>query len=82
MSFHDPKNSVYLDRVKTTLEAQEKAATDAVNKAIKDLEDNANDPSKLARLQHSINKWSLIYNISSTTTRAIKDILQSILQKV
>ncbi|WP_305831118.1 type III secretion system needle filament subunit SctF [Photobacterium leiognathi] len=82
MSFHDPKNSVHLDSVKTTLEAQAKAANDAVNKAIKDLQDNADDPSKLAQLQHTINKWSVIYNISSTTTRAIKDIMQSILQKV
>ncbi|MCV6038766.1 type III secretion system needle filament protein VscF, partial [Escherichia coli] len=50
--------------------------------AIKNLETNADDPSKLAELQHAINKWSVVYNINATTTRAIKDVMQSILQKV
>ncbi|MFA0284573.1 type III secretion system needle filament protein VscF, partial [Vibrio sp. 10N.222.55.F12] len=52
------------------------------NTAIKNLETNADDPSKLAELQHTINKWSVVYNINATTTRAIKDVMQSILQKV
>ncbi|KAB0478909.1 MULTISPECIES: type III secretion system needle filament subunit SctF [Vibrio] len=82
MSFYDPSNSVYLDDVKAKLEEQAKAANEAVNVAIKNLESNADDPSKLAELQHTINKWSVIYNINATTTRAIKDVMQSILQKV
>ena len=82
MSFYDASNSVYLDDVKAKLEEQAKAANEAVNEAIKYLETNADDPSKLAELQHTINKWSVIYNINATTTRAIKDVMQSILQKV
>ncbi|MGR5110391.1 type III secretion system needle filament subunit SctF [Vibrio jasicida] len=78
MSFYDASNSVYLDDVKAKLEEQAKAA----NEAIKNLETNADDPSKLAELQHTINKWSVVYNINATTTRAIKDVMQSILQKV
>lgn len=82
MSFYDASKSVYLDDVKAKLESQAKAANEAVNEAIKNLETNADDPSKLAELQHTINKWSVVYNINSTTTRAIKDVMQSILQKV
>ena len=82
MSFYDASTSVNLDDVKTKLEEQAKAANEAVNEAIKNLETNADDPSKLAELQHTINKWSVIYNINATTTRAIKDVMQSILQKV
>ena len=82
MSFYDASNSVYLDDVKAKLEEQAKAANEAVNEEIKNLETNADDPSKLAELQHTINKWSVVYNINATTTRAIKDVMQSILQKV
>ncbi|EKO3823267.1 MULTISPECIES: type III secretion system needle filament subunit SctF [Vibrio] len=82
MSFYDSSKSVYLDDVKAKLEAQAKKANEDVNTAIKNLETNADDPSKLAELQHTINKWSVVYNINATTTRAIKDVMQSILQKV
>lgn len=82
MSFYDQATSVSLDTVRTTLEEQAKLANQAVQKAIGDLKQNADDPSKLAELQHTINKWSVIYSINSTTTRAMKDIMQSILQKV
>ncbi|EKM32892.1 type III secretion apparatus needle protein, partial [Vibrio harveyi] len=68
--------------VKAKLEAQAQKANEDVNTAIKNLETNADDPSKLAELQHTINKWSVVYNINATTTRAIKDVMQSILQKV
>ncbi len=40
------------------------------------------DPARLAELQHKINKWSVIYNINSTVTRAMKDLMQGILQKI
>ncbi|ANB96878.1 type III secretion system needle filament protein VscF [Vibrio parahaemolyticus] len=82
MSFYDATNSVNLDDVKTKLEQQAKDANKSVIDAIKNLESNADDPSKLAELQHAINKWSVVYNINATTTRAIKDVMQSILQKV
>ncbi|HCD1284649.1 TPA: type III secretion system needle filament protein VscF [Vibrio parahaemolyticus] len=82
MSFYDATNSVNLDDVKTKLEQQAKDTNKSVTDAIKNLETNADDPSKLAELQHAINKWSVVYNINATTTRAIKDVMQSILQKV
>ncbi|EJG0244608.1 type III secretion system needle filament protein VscF [Vibrio parahaemolyticus] len=82
MSFYDATNSVNLDDVKTKLEQQAKDANKSVTDVIKNLETNADDPSKLAELQHAINKWSVVYNINATTTRAIKDVMQSILQKV
>lgn len=82
MSFYDATNSVNLDDVKTKLEQQAKDSNKSVTDAIKNLETNADDPSKLAELQHAINKWSVVYNINATTTRAIKDVMQSILQKV
>ncbi|EDP58970.1 type III secretion system needle filament subunit SctF [Vibrio sp. AND4] len=81
-SFYDKNSSVYLDEVKDKLQEQAKLANEAVNAAIDNLSENADDPSKLAELQHTINKWSMIYNINATTTRAIKDVMQSILQKV
>ncbi|MFM2594734.1 type III secretion system needle filament subunit SctF [Vibrio harveyi] len=82
MSFYDSSKNVNLDDVKAKLLDQSKAANEAVTDAIKNLETNADDPSKLAQLQHTINKWSVVYNINATTTRAIKDVMQSILQKV
>ncbi|CAE6916258.1 Type III needle protein PscF [Vibrio harveyi] len=82
MSFYDSSKSVNLDDVKAKLLDQSTAANEKVTEAIKNLETNADDPSKLAELQHTINKWSVVYNINATTTRAIKDVMQSILQKV
>ncbi|HDM8170208.1 TPA: type III secretion system needle filament subunit SctF [Vibrio harveyi] len=82
MSFYDSSKSISLDNVKTNLQTAAKEASDKVNEAIKNLERNADDPAKLADLQHTINKWSVVYNINATTTRAIKDVMQSILQKV
>ncbi|EMR35736.1 type III secretion system needle filament subunit SctF [Vibrio harveyi] len=82
MSFYVKDKGVNLDDVTTKLEKQATDANAAVNEAIKNLETNADDPSKLAELQHTINKWSVVYNINATTTRAIKDVMQSILQKV
>ncbi|ALM66560.1 type III secretion system needle filament subunit SctF [Vibrio parahaemolyticus] len=82
MSFYDATNNVNLDDVKTKLEQQASEANLSVTNAINNLQNNADDPSKLAELQHAINKWSVVYNINATTTRAIKDVMQSILQKV
>ena len=61
MSFYDASNSVNLDDVKAKLEKQAKDANTEVTTAIKNLETNADDPSKLAELQHAINKWSVVY---------------------
>ncbi|EGR3363302.1 type III secretion system needle filament subunit SctF [Vibrio parahaemolyticus] len=82
MSFYDATNNINLDGVKERLVEQAKEANKSVTDAIKALDNNADDPSKLAELQHVINKWSVVYNINATTTRAIKDVMQSILQKV
>lgn len=42
----------------------------------------ADDPAKLAELQHAINSWSVMYNIRSTVVKSISDVMRSILQKV
>lgn len=63
MSFYDASNSVNLDDVKAKLEQQAKDANTEVTAAIKNLETNADDPSKLAELQHAINKC-LLFTIS------------------
>ncbi|OWC28788.1 type III secretion system needle filament protein YscF, partial [Escherichia coli] len=56
-------------------------ANKAVNDSIAALKDTPDNPALLADLQHSINKWSVIYNISSTIVRSMKDLMQGILQK-
>jgi len=81
-SFYSGTSTVNLDEVKKKLTDQAATANTNVTNAINNLSANADDPSKLAELQHTINQWSVIYNINSTTTRAIKDVMQSILQKV
>ena len=71
-----------LDKVAENLKVQANTANDEVQKAIEALKTSPDDPARLAELQHKINKWSVIYNINSTVTRAIKDMMQSILQKI
>ncbi|AQS40612.1 type III secretion system major needle protein, YscF/MxiH/PrgI family [Shewanella psychrophila] len=44
--------------------------------------EGADDPAKLAELQHAINSWSVMYNIRSTVVKSIKDVMMSIMQKV
>lgn len=71
-----------LDAIAGTLKTQADNANNKVNDAIKALKDNPDNPAVLADLQHSINKWSVIYNINSTVTRSFKDLMQGILQKI
>ena len=76
------KNSNTLDQVANNLAGQANIANEDVNKAIAAMEKNPDNPALLAELQHKINKWSVIYNINSTVTRAMKDLMQGILQKI
>lgn len=76
------KNSNTLDQVATNLSGQANTANTEVNKAIGAMKTNPDNPALLAELQHKINKWSVIYNINSTVTRAMKDLMQGILQKI
>ncbi|PHS84605.1 type III export protein pscF [Aeromonas dhakensis] len=76
------KNSNTLDQVATNLSEQANTANTEVNKAIEAMKTNPDNPALLAELQHKINKWSVIYNINSTVTRAMKDLMQGILQKI
>lgn len=76
------KNSNTLDQVAENLSGQANTANTEVNKAIEAMKTNADNPALLAELQHKINKWSVIYNINSTVTRAMKDLMQGILQKI
>lgn len=71
-----------LDNVAEALKKQANDANNDVKAAIDALKDNPDDPARLAELQHKINKWSVIYNINSTVTRAMKDLMQGILQKI
>ena len=76
------KNSNTLDQVAENLSGQANTANTEVNKAIETMKTNPDNPALLAELQHKINKWSVIYNINSTVTRAMKDLMQGILQKI
>ncbi|MFM5687313.1 type III secretion system needle filament subunit SctF, partial [Aeromonas caviae] len=71
-----------LDKVAENLKDQANKANEKVQKAIEALKTSPDDPARLAELQHKINKWSVIYNINSTVTRAMKDLMQGILQKI
>lgn len=73
-----------LDKVADQLKTQANKANKDVNDAITALntEKGPDNPALLADLQHKINKWSVIYNINSTVTRSMKDLMQGILQKI
>jgi type III secretion protein F len=71
-----------LDQIAEHLKGQADGANTRVNNAIKTLKETPDNPAALADLQHSINKWSVIYNINSTVTRSFKDLMQGILQKI
>ena len=72
-----------LDQVAEQIKAQANTANTDVKNAITALSnDNGDNPAVLAELQHKLNKWSVIYNINSTVTRSMRDLMQSILQKI
>ena len=71
-----------LDAVVEKLKEQADAANKEVNAAIDKLDVGADNPALLAELQHKLSKWSVIYNISSTVSRSMKDLMQGILQKI
>lgn len=71
-----------LDTIVEKLKDQADAANKEVNAAIEKLDTGADNPALLADLQHKLNKWSVIYNISSTVSRSMKDLMQGILQKI
>ena len=71
-----------LDSVAKALKDQANESNKAVNQAIEDMKTTPDNPALLAELQHKINKWSVVFNINSTVTRAMKDLMQGILQKI
>lgn len=71
-----------LDQVAQNLSGQANIANTEVNKSIEAMKVNPDNPALLAELQHKINKWSVVYNINSTVTRAMKDLMSGILQKI
>ncbi len=75
-------NSNTLDSVATALAPGANKANKDVNDAIELLKKTPDNPALLAELQHKINKWSAVYGINSTVTRAMKDLMQGILQKI
>ncbi|AWK43398.1 EscF/YscF/HrpA family type III secretion system needle major subunit [Photorhabdus laumondii subsp. laumondii] len=70
------------DKVADQLKEPANAANKDVDEAITALKGGPDNPALLADLQHKINKWSVIYNINSTIIRAMKDLMQGILQKI
>ncbi|MQL47925.1 EscF/YscF/HrpA family type III secretion system needle major subunit [Photorhabdus khanii] len=71
-----------LDQVAAQLNEKADEANTDVSNAITALKNGPDNPALLAELQHKINKWSVIYNINSTVTRSMKDLMQGILQKI
>ncbi|MPY25694.1 EscF/YscF/HrpA family type III secretion system needle major subunit [Shewanella psychropiezotolerans] len=72
-----------LNAVVTSIDVALTSANDNVKAKIGGVSgDGADDPAKLAELQHAINSWSVMYNIRSTVVKSIKDVMMSILQKV
>ncbi len=71
-----------LDKVAENLKEEANKANKEVGDAIAALKDSADNPALLAELQHKLNKWSVIYNINSTVTRSMRDLMQGILQKI
>ncbi len=71
-----------LDTVKDQLLNHANKANQDVSDAIAELKKGPDNPALLADLQHKINKWSVVYNINSTVTRSMKDLMQGILQKI
>ena len=71
-----------LDTIVEKLKDQANAANEEVKTAIANLGAGADNPALLADLQHKLNKWSVIFNISSTVSRSLKDLMQGILQKI
>lgn len=71
-----------LDKVADNLKEQANNANKEVGDAITALKESADNPALLAELQHKLNKWSVIFNINSTVTRSMRDLMQGILQKI
>ncbi|WP_286089023.1 type III secretion system needle filament subunit SctF [Pseudomonas sp. MWU13-3659] len=82
ISFVDSSAVNTMDKVAETLVDQAKTANKNVRDAIDALKAGGDDPSKLADLQHRINKWTVVYNINATVTQAFKGVMSAILQKV
>uniref|UniRef100_UPI0036DED96D type III secretion system needle filament subunit SctF n=1 Tax=Photorhabdus sp. RM322S TaxID=3342825 RepID=UPI0036DED96D len=80
--FSSAKTVNTLDKVADQLKVQANKANEDVSAAITELSKGPDNPALLADLQHKINKWSVIYNINSTVTRSMKDLMQGILQKI
>ena len=78
----ESSKSNHLDAVAEQLKGSANTANNDVNAAIAAMKTNPDNPALLAELQHKINKWSVIYNINSTVTRALKDLMSGILQKI
>ena len=78
--YEGPSNT--LTDVAKALSQQAKDANAGVKAKLDQLKASPDDTALLADLQHSINKWSVVFNISSTVQRAIKDNISSILQKM
>ncbi|WGO84313.1 type III secretion system needle filament subunit SctF [Arsenophonus apicola] len=78
----DHKKGIKLDDVADKLKGIADTTSEDVKNAIDSLNTSPDNPALVAELQHKINKWSAIFNMNSTITRSMRDMIQSILQKI
>lgn len=78
----DSGKSITLDEVAAKLKTQMETTSDDVKTAIDALGTSPDNPALVAELQHKINKWSAMFNMHSTITRSMRDMIQGILQKI
>lgn len=78
----DHTKGIKLDDVADKLKGIADTTSEDVKTAIDALNTSPDNPALVAELQHKINKWSAIFNMNSTITRSMRDMIQSILQKI
>ncbi|WGL94418.1 type III secretion system needle filament subunit SctF [Arsenophonus nasoniae] len=81
-TFDFTTNPIKLDDIADKLKSHADEASEGVKTAIDALSTTPDNPALVAELQHKINKWSAIFNMNSTITRSMRDMIQSILQKI
>lgn len=81
-TFDFTAGAIKLDDIADKLKTHANATSSDVKNAIDALSTTPDNPALVAELQHKINKWSAIFNMNSTITRSIRDMIQGILQKI
>lgn len=74
----DHNKGIKLDDVADKIKVIADTTSEDVKNAIDALNTSPDNPALVAELQHKINKWSAIFNMNSTITRSMRDMIQSI----